>query len=198
MRSPERYRLGAPDKPDTDMGPLASLPHRERVEAYVQLGRDEGARVVSGGERPQRDDLGNGAYYPATILTGISNAARVCREEIFGPVAVVLPFKDEADLIAQANDSDFGLAAGIWTADYRRAWRVARALHAGTVWVNTYKQLSISTPFGGYKESGLGTEKGLQGMRVYMQTKALYWGTRRRMLASVVSIVQGAGSLQNI
>jgi acyl-CoA reductase-like NAD-dependent aldehyde dehydrogenase len=146
------------------------------VEAYVQLGRDEGARVVSGGARPQRVDLGNGAYYPATILTGITNAARVCREEIFGPVAVVLPFENEADLIAQANDSDFGLAAGIWTADYRRAWRVARALHAGTVWVNTYKQLSVTTPFGGYKESGLGTEKGLQGMRVYMQTKALYWG----------------------
>lgn len=172
----ERYRLGAPDQPDTDMGPLASLPHRERVEAYVKLGREEGARVVAGGERPQRADLGNGAYYPATILTGISNAARVCQEEIFGPVAVVLPFENEADLIAQANDSDFGLAAGIWTADYRRAWRVARALHVGTVWINTYKQLSITTPFGGYKESGVGAEKGLQGMQVYTQIKSLYWG----------------------
>lgn len=91
-------------------------------------------------------------------------------------MAVVLPFKDEADLIAQANDSDYGLASGIWTADYKRVWRVARALQAGTVWINTYKQLSISTPFTGYKDSGLGSEKGLQGMRAYMRNKALYWG----------------------
>lgn len=172
----DRYRLGAPDQADTDMGPLASFSHRERVESYVQLGRDEGAQVLSGGARPDGDSFGNGAYYPATILTGVTNAARVCQEEIFGPVAVVLPFKDEADLIAQANDSDYGLASGIWTADYKRVWRVARALQAGTVWINTYKQLSISTPFTGYKDSGLGSEKGLQGMRAYMRNKALYWG----------------------
>ena len=174
-RYAEGYRLGAPDSPDTDMGPLASHAHRDRVDGYVQLGRKEGARVVSGGKLPVRDDLQQGAYYPATILTGVGNAARICQEEIFGPVAVVLPFKDEADLIAQANNSDFGLAAGIWTADYRCAWRIARALQAGTVWINTYKQLSISTPFAGYKDSGLGGEKGLQGMRAYMQTKSLYW-----------------------
>lgn len=175
QRLADHYRIGAPDRADTDMGPLASFAHRERVEAYVQYGKEEGARVVSGGIRARGGDLDKGAYYPATVLTDVSNSARVCREEIFGPVAVVLPFKDEADLIAQANDSDFGLAAGIWTRDDRRAWRVARALQTGTVWINTYKQLSISTPFGGYKESGLGSEKGLQGMRVYTQTKAIYW-----------------------
>lgn len=169
------YRFGAPDAPETNMGPLASFAHRERVEDYVRIGREEGAQVLAGGQRPQGEGFSKGAYYPATILAGVTNAARICREEIFGPVAVVLPFQNEADLIAQANDSDFGLAAGIWTADYKRAWRVARALQTGTVWVNTYKQLSVATPFGGVKDSGIGSEKGLQGMRAYMRSKGMYW-----------------------
>lgn len=104
------------------------------------------------------------------------NSARICQEEIFGPVLVAMPFDDEASLIAQANDSVFGLAAGIWTRDYKRAWRIARALEAGTVWINTYKLFSISTPFSGWKESGMGREKGRLGIREYMQQKSLYWG----------------------
>ncbi len=105
----------------------------------------------------------------------MSNSDVICQEEIFGPVAVILPFEDEADLILQANDSVFGLACGIWTADYRLAWRTARAVSAGTVWVNTYKQFSISTPpFSGLKESGLGTEKGRDGIRSYMHQKSIY------------------------
>lgn len=170
------YRLGAPDHPDTQMGPLASLAHRQRIEDYVAIGRAEGAQVLTGGQRPTGAEFSKGAFYPATLLTGVGNDARVCQEEIFGPVAVVLPFRDEADLLAQANASDFGLAAGIWTSDYKRAWRVARGLQAGTVWINTYKQLSISTPFGGCKDSGIGSEKGLQGLLAYTQSKGLYWG----------------------
>jgi betaine-aldehyde dehydrogenase len=111
-----------------------------------------------------------------TILAGLDNRAAIARQEVFGPVLCVLPFDDEEDLIAKANDSPFGLASGIWTADYQRAWRIARALQAGTVWINTYKQASIAAPFGGFKESGLGREKGLQGMRIYQQAKAIYWG----------------------
>lgn len=171
-----RYRMGPPDSEDTDMGPLVSFSHREHVQKYVESGLADGAVLLSGGIPPKGDFFDKGAYYPATILTGLDGTARVCREEIFGPVAVVLPFEDEQDLIRQANDTEFGLAAGIWTSEYKKAWRVARALRAGTVWINTFKQLSISTPFGGFKSSGIGREKGLQGMHNYMQEKGLYWG----------------------
>lgn len=132
--------------------------------------------MLCGGERPTGEGRDAGFFYLPTILDGLSNHARICREEIFGPVLVALPFDDEAALVADANDSVFGLAAGIWTRDYKRAWRVARALDAGTVWINTYKQFSISTPFSGRKESGMGREKGSLGIREYMQQKSLYWG----------------------
>lgn len=169
------YRLGPPDRADTQMGPLVSLRHRDYVHAYVELGVKEGGKVLAGGYVPD-GALQRGAYYPATLLDGLDNGSRIAQEEIFGPVAVLIPFRDESHLIAQANDSDFGLAAGIWTANPARAWRVARALEAGTVWINTYRHLSVSTPFGGFKQSGLGREKGVQGMRAYMAPKGLYWG----------------------
>lgn len=117
-----------------------------------------------------------GAYYLPTILDGLSNGSATCQEEIFGPVLVALPFADEEDLVQQANDSVYGLACGIWTRDYRTAWRVARRIEAGTVWINTYKQFSISTPFGGWKQSGTGTEKGREGILAYARQKSLYWG----------------------
>jgi betaine-aldehyde dehydrogenase len=120
--------------------------------------------------------LQNGAFYLPTIIAGVDNRSSVAQQEIFGPVLCVLPFEDEDDLIAQANDSAYGLAAGLWTRDFAKAWRVARRLEAGTVWINTYKQLSVSTPFGGFKESGLGREKGLTGMRLYQQAKSIYVG----------------------
>lgn len=169
-------RLGDPALESTHMGPLVSRDHRETVEAYVQLGREEGARVLCGGARPAGPAYDPGSYYQPTVVEGLLNTARMCREEIFGPVLALLPWSDEADLIAQCNDNDYGLASGIWTRDYKSAWRIGRALQTGTVWVNTYKLFSISTPFGGVKMSGTGREKGREGIAQYMTQKSFYWG----------------------
>jgi len=169
-------RVGPPEQPTTQVGPLASFHHRDQVAAYVELGRREGARVLCGGSPPADPALAAGAYYLPTILEGVPADARVCQEEIFGPVLVALPFDHEDDLIAQANGTVFGLAAGVWTEDFAKGWRVARALAAGSVWLNTYKQSSLSSPFGGFKASGLLREKGIQGVRLYSQVKSLYLG----------------------
>ena len=167
--------LGSPDAESTDLGPLANFQHRDLVHSHITRAKEQGATVLCGGEIPKTEKLSAGAYYPATVISNVSNQSGICQEEVFGPVAVVLPFEDEEDLLNQANDTIHGLASGIWTSNQKRSWRIARGLKAGTVWINTYKQQSISTPFGGYKESGLGREKGTQGMRIYMQTKAVIW-----------------------
>lgn len=169
-------KVGDPKRESTQMGPLITAAHRSSVESYIQLARDEGGEVILGGDRPQGSPYDNGFFLNPTIVAGLSNRTRTCQEEIFGPVLVVLPFDDEDDLMAQANETVFGLAAGIWTEDARKAWRVAQRLHAGTVWINTYKQFSITTPFGGYKQSGIGTEKGVRGIQQYMRQKSVYWG----------------------
>ncbi|SAK64833.1 aldehyde dehydrogenase [Caballeronia ptereochthonis] len=171
-----KLRVGDPTRENTQMGPLITAQHREGIERYVALGLEEGGTLLCGGERPTGDGREKGFFYLPTIIEGLSNEARMCQEEIFGPVLAALPFDDESALLQQANDSVFGLAAGIWTRDYKRAWRTARALATGTVWINTYKQFSISTPFGGWKDSGMGREKGRLGLREYMQQKSLYWG----------------------
>ena len=172
----ERLRVGPGTDPDTQVAPLVSTAHRDRVAGYVDLARSEGAQVLCGGAAPAGPAYGDGAYYLPTVLAGLPNNARACQEEIFGPVVVVLPFGSEDDLVAQANDTVYGLACGIWSRDYKRIWRVARAIDAGTVWVNTYKQFSASTPFSGVKESGLGTEKGREGIRSYTRQKSIYLG----------------------
>lgn len=158
------------------VGPLVTEAHRDRVAAMVQKARSEGATVECGGSVPDDPELADGSYYLPTIITGLDNTAATCQQEIFGPVAIVLPFRDESDLIEQANDTVYGLACGIWTTDYRKAWRVARRIDAGTVWVNTYKRLSIATPFSGVKESGMGTEKGREGILSYTRQKSIYLG----------------------
>jgi len=176
LEKAQNLRVDLPDAAGAQMGPIASFAQREYIARLVDAARAAGARILAGGAAPPDPRLANGAFYLPTIISGVDNAAPIARQEIFGPVLCVLPFHDEDDVIAQANDSVYGLAAGIWTADYKRAWRVARALEAGTVWINTYKQLSIATPFGGFKESGYGREKGITGMRLYQQAKGIYFG----------------------
>jgi betaine-aldehyde dehydrogenase len=171
-----KLRVDLPDVAGAQMGPIASFAQRAHIAQLVDSARAAGARILAGGAAPTDPRLVPGAFYLPTIVSGIDNAAPVAQQEIFGPVLCVLPFGDEDDVIAQANDTVYGLAAGIWTADYKRAWRIARALEAGTVWVNTYKQLSIATPFGGFKQSGYGREKGITGVRLYQQAKGLYFG----------------------
>nr|WP_067288197.1 aldehyde dehydrogenase [Marinobacterium profundum] len=171
-----KLRVGHPEQSGTHMGPLISEAHLASVAGFVDKARAEGGEVLCGGARLTEGDLAQGSYYPPTIISGLDNDASVCQDEIFGPVLVVLKFDDEADLLARANNSVFGLAAGIWSEDFRRAWRIGRQLEAGTIWINTYKKFSISAPFGGFKESGLGREKGRLGVLEYMQQKSLYVG----------------------
>ena len=170
-------RVGHPFSADTHVGPLINDKHRQNVLAYVELAKREGGRVLCGGEIPADPALANGSFFLPTIIEGLSNSARACQEEIFGPVLVAMSFADEATLIREANDSVYGLAAGIWTRDTGRALRLSEQLEAGTVWINTYKVFAISTPFGGFKESGLGREKGIQGLKAWMQQKSIYLAT---------------------
>jgi len=170
----KRLKVGHPFDPATQVAPLIHFDHRAAMERHVRDAVQDGARVLCGGTAPEGAAYEAGAYYLPTILAGVDNKARICREEVFGPVLVVLPFDDEADVIAQSNDNDYGLACGIWTRDFPKGWRVGNAIRAGTVWINTYKQFSISTPFGGEKQSGMGREKGRQGIRAYMAQKSLY------------------------
>ncbi|MEO8257544.1 MAG: aldehyde dehydrogenase [Acidobacteriota bacterium] len=178
-----RLRIGPPTDPATDVAPMASFPHREQVARQVERSRTEGAGLLAGGTPPHEAALQSGAYFRPTVLAVHDNRMTIAQEEVFGPVAAVLRFHDEDDLIQQANDTVFGLACGLWTADYKKALRVARRIKAGTVWINTYRQVSISTPFGGVKSSGIGREKGIEGMRAYMAQKSIYLGLNERPIA---------------
>lgn len=179
----ETLRVGDPADERTQMGPLITARHRESIESFVKLGLEEGGKLLTGGRRPEGEVYARGHFYLPTILDGLKNSDRICQEEIFGPVLVAMPFDDEDDLVRQANDSVYALASGIWTRDYKKAWRIGRAVQAGTVWINTYKQFSISTPFGGWRDSGLGREKGRLGIQQYMEQKSMYWGLNENPLA---------------
>jgi len=160
--------------PETQIGPLVSAEQLERVTGYLELGLREGAKPLAGGGRNLAAGLERGYFVQPTVFTGVRNDMRIAREEIFGPVVAVMPFRDEEDAVLQGNDTTYGLAAGVWTRDVSRAHRIARALRAGTVWVNCYNVFDVSAPFGGYKESGYGRELGRQCLDLYTQTKSVW------------------------
>ncbi|OAN56742.1 aldehyde dehydrogenase [Sphingobium sp. TCM1] len=172
----QALRVGRGTDGSTQVGPLVAFAHRDKVAAHVEAAKAAGATLLCGGQAPQGEGYDKGAFYLPTILADVDHGAAICQEEVFGPVLVAIAFDDEEHLIAQANNSVYGLACGIWTRDFAKAYALARRIAAGTVWINTYKQFSISTPFGGVRESGLGREKGREGIRAYMQQKSLYWG----------------------
>jgi acyl-CoA reductase-like NAD-dependent aldehyde dehydrogenase len=170
----EGIRVGPALDPASDEGPIVSETQLETVERYVGIGRDEGADVLTGGERAVVEGHQGGFYYRPTILGNVKSGMRVAQEEIFGPVLVVIPFENEADAVAMANDSIYGLAGGVWSSDNGRAVKVAEQIRTGTVWINDYHMINPRYPFGGYKQSGIGREHGEMGFNEYRQVKHIH------------------------
>ena len=170
-----KIKIGDPFRDDTEMGPLATQAQLERVEKYVAIGLDEGGKLVCGGKKPEY--LEKGWYFEPTIFEHDDNNSRITQEEIFGPVLSVIPFKNEEEVIQLANSTDYGLAAGIWVSDIAKAHRVAKAIRAGIVWVNTYRSISPIAAIGGSGLSGYGREGGYEAIHEYMQDKVVWINT---------------------
>jgi len=171
----DRIKVGDPMDKATLMGPQVSAEQLNKIKSYVGIARDEGATVFAGGETPQLDpQFQNGYFFQPTIFSDVNNSMRVAQEEIFGPVTSVISFDNDEELIRQANETIYGLSAGIWTRDITRAHRFAKAVKAGVVWINTYNMFNAASPFGGYKQSGYGREMGKHALEMYTQVKSVW------------------------
>lgn len=169
----KRIRVGAPDDPNTNFGPLVSRAQLQKVLGYIDSGLQEGARLLAGGERLTHDHFTHGEYVAPTVFTGCRDDMRIVREEIFGPVMSILVFDDEDEVIARANDTDFGLAAGVVTENLARAHRVIHRIEAGICWINTWGESAAEMPVGGYKQSGVGRENGITTLEHYTRIKSV-------------------------
>ncbi len=170
-------RMGDPMSLDTQVGPIATQAQYEKVLHYIQTAQQEGARLLLGGARALRPECGRGWFIEPTVFGEVAATMRIAQEEVFGPVLSVLRFNNEDEAVDIANDVRYGLGAGVWTKDIGRAFRVSEQLQAGTVWVNTYRVVSFMSPFGGYKDSGLGRENGIEAIDEYLQTKSVWINT---------------------
>ena len=170
-------RMGDPMSMDTQVGPVTTRPQYEKVLDYIDIAKREGAKLLLGGGPATRPECGKGWFVEPTVFAGVNNKMRIAQEEVFGPVLSIIKFKDEAEALAIANDVRFGLGSGVWTSDIGRAIRMSERIQAGTVWVNTYRAVSYLSPFGGYKDSGLGRENGMDAVREYLQTKSVWINT---------------------
>lgn len=167
-------RIGDPLDPGTQMGPVATRAQLAKDESMVARAVAEGAEIVHGGRRANPPELPNGFFFAPTVLTNVRPDSFIAQNEVFGPVLSVIPFDDEDEAVAIANGTQFGLAAGVWTLDIRRAHRMARRLEAGTVWINMYRGMTFSSPFGGFKASGIGRQNGIEAIDQYLQTKSVW------------------------
>jgi aldehyde dehydrogenase (NAD+) len=170
----QRIKLGDPLRDDTQMGPVATKAQLAKDEEMVQRALAEGAELLCGGERAKLSGFEDGLFYKPTILHRAQAESHIMREEVFGPVLALTPFRDDDEAVRIANATRFGLAAGVWTRDVKRAHSMARRLQAGTVWINTYRALTFNSPFGGYKMSGLGRANGMEAIDQYLQTKSVW------------------------
>lgn len=167
----QKVKVGDPLDPETQMGSQVNKRQAEKILSYVKLAREEGASVACGGDFYTENGCDKGSFVQPTLITNVTNNMRVAQEEIFGPVAVVIKFKTEEEVIAMANDSAYGLGGAVWTRNLNRALRVSRSIETGRVWVNTYNQIPEGAPFGGYKQSGIGRENDKAILDAYSQTK---------------------------
>jgi aldehyde dehydrogenase (NAD+) len=167
-------RVGNGLDPETQIGPLVSEQQLERVTGYLSIGKREGARAVSGGDRLTEGAFAKGYFVPPTVFADVRDDMQIAQDEIFGPVLSAIPFQDIDEVIGRANATPFGLGSGVWTQDVSKAHRLAKAIRAGSVWVNCYQAMDPAVPFGGYKMSGYGRESGLQHLDEYLNVKAVW------------------------
>jgi aldehyde dehydrogenase (NAD+) len=169
--------MGDPLLDTTQVGPITTRPQFKKVLDYIEVAKNEGASCVLGGAKASRPECGEGWFVEPTVFTGVKPDMRIAQEEVFGPILSIITFDDEEEAIEIANNTQYGLAAGVWTQNIGTAFTMSERLEAGTVWVNTYRAISYLSPFGGYKRSGIGRESGLTAIREYLQEKSVWIDT---------------------